>query len=51
MYDELQQLFIQKKLEAPPYELVPLGNYKEAVTNALKPGGLKNVKYILDLNA
>ncbi|CAB0040155.1 unnamed protein product [Trichogramma brassicae] len=49
MFDELQQLFIKKELKAPPYELVPLVNYKEAVTNALKPGGGKNVKYVLDL--
>ncbi|KAJ8687280.1 hypothetical protein QAD02_023074 [Eretmocerus hayati] len=49
MYDELQKLFIDKKLQPPPYELIPFCDYKEAVTNALKPGGQKNVKYILDL--
>ena len=49
MFDELQNLFIDKKLIAPPHQLVPLSEYKEAVGNALKPDGKKNVKYILDL--
>lgn len=49
MFDELQKLFVEKKLQAPPYQLVPLNEYQEAVNNALKPGGQKNVKYILDL--
>ncbi|XP_058791718.1 enoyl-[acyl-carrier-protein] reductase, mitochondrial [Phymastichus coffea] len=51
MLDELQQLFIDNKLQAPAYQLVPFGDYKEAVTNALKPGGQKNIKYILDLTS
>lgn len=49
MLDELQQLFVEKKLQAPGYQLVPFTEYQEAVVNALKAGGQKNVKYILDL--
>ncbi|XP_001603553.1 enoyl-[acyl-carrier-protein] reductase, mitochondrial [Nasonia vitripennis] len=49
MYDELQALFVEKKLQAPPHQLVPFNEYQVAVNNALAPGGQKNVKYILDL--
>ncbi|XP_014218199.1 enoyl-[acyl-carrier-protein] reductase, mitochondrial-like [Copidosoma floridanum] len=49
MLEELQQLFINKELKAPPHQLVSFCNYKEAVVNALKPGGQSNAKYILDL--
>lgn len=49
MFEELQQFFVEKKLQTPPYELVPFCDYQTAVTNTLKPDGQKNVKYILDL--
>ncbi|XP_011494968.1 PREDICTED: probable trans-2-enoyl-CoA reductase, mitochondrial [Ceratosolen solmsi marchali] len=49
MYDELQNLFIEKKLQPPRYQLIPFNQYEEAVVNTLKVDSKNNVKYILDL--
>lgn len=51
MIKELEKLFIEKKLRAPAYKLIPLCDYQEAVINTLKPDGKKGIKYILDMTS
>lgn len=49
MFRELADLFKEKKVQAPPYKLVPFCAYQEAVANALNMNGKTGVKYILDM--
>lgn len=51
MFSELSNLFKDKKLQAPPYKLVPFCEYQEAVTNALNMNGRTGVKYILNMTS
>jgi len=49
MFEELANLFRDKKLQSPAHILVPFSNYQEAVAKALHFNGRIGVKYILDL--
>lgn len=49
MYEELANLFKEKKLHAPPYKVVPFSDYQEAIVNALRIDGKQGLKYILDM--
>ncbi|XP_066597564.1 enoyl-[acyl-carrier-protein] reductase, mitochondrial [Prorops nasuta] len=49
MYKDLAALFIEKKLQCPPYKIIPFSQYQEAMVNTLKTEGKQGVKYILDL--
>ncbi|XP_057321626.1 enoyl-[acyl-carrier-protein] reductase, mitochondrial [Microplitis mediator] len=51
MFEEIGKLFETKKLQPPPYKIVPFSKYKDAVTNALNTDGKVGVKYIIDLTA
>ncbi|KYN32930.1 putative trans-2-enoyl-CoA reductase, mitochondrial [Trachymyrmex septentrionalis] len=49
MFKNLTDFFIDKKLQPPPYKLVPFHEYQEAIAKALSLDGRTGVKYILDL--
>jgi len=49
MFKNLANFFIDKKLQPPPYKLVPFCEYQEAIAKALSFDGRTGVKYILDL--
>nr|XP_012218506.1 PREDICTED: probable trans-2-enoyl-CoA reductase, mitochondrial [Linepithema humile]XP_012218507.1 PREDICTED: probable trans-2-enoyl-CoA reductase, mitochondrial [Linepithema humile] len=49
MFEDLANLFKNKKLQSPPHKLVPFSEYKEAISKALSFDGRTGVKYILDL--
>ncbi|CAD1470326.1 unnamed protein product, partial [Heterotrigona itama] len=49
IFGELETLFKNKKLKAPPHKLVPCCQYQEAVINAIHTDGRTEVKYILDM--
>lgn len=49
MFEELADLFKNKKLQSPPHKLVPFSEYQEAITKALSFDGRTGMKYILDL--
>lgn len=49
MFEDLANLFKNKKLQSPPHELVPFSEYQEAISKALSFDGRTGVKYILDL--
>lgn len=48
MIEHLGKLFESKELQAPPYKLLPLSEYHEAIEKTLKLDGKTGVKYILD---
>uniref|UniRef100_A0JCT1 Enoyl-[acyl-carrier-protein] reductase, mitochondrial n=1 Tax=Glyptapanteles indiensis TaxID=92994 RepID=A0JCT1_GLYIN len=48
MYEEIGKLFEVKKLQPPPYKVIPLSDEK-AVAQALKMDGKIGVKFIIDL--
>ncbi|KAL0129716.1 hypothetical protein PUN28_001761 [Cardiocondyla obscurior] len=49
MFQNLAGFFRDKKLQPPPYKLVPFSEYQEAITKALSFDGRTGIKYILDL--
>ncbi|KYQ55706.1 putative trans-2-enoyl-CoA reductase, mitochondrial, partial [Trachymyrmex zeteki] len=49
MFKNLAGFFRDKKLQPPPYKLVPFREYQEAIAKALSFDGRTGVKYILDL--
>lgn len=49
MFNDLGNLLKDKKLQAPPYKLVPFSEYQEVIVNALNISGRTGIKYILDL--
>lgn len=49
MFKDLATLFGEKKLQPPPYKLIPFCEYQEAIVKALSFDGRTGVKYILDL--
>jgi len=49
MFKNLADFFKDKKLQPPPYKLVPFREYQEAIVKALSFDGRTGVKYILDL--
>ncbi|XP_012538713.2 enoyl-[acyl-carrier-protein] reductase, mitochondrial isoform X1 [Monomorium pharaonis] len=49
MFNNLAGFFKDKKLQPPPYKLVPFCEYQEAIAKALSFDGRTGVKYILDL--
>ncbi|KAL6259903.1 hypothetical protein P5V15_009814 [Pogonomyrmex californicus] len=49
MFKNLASFFMNKKLQPPPYKLVPFCEYQEAIAKALNFDGRTGLKYILDL--
>lgn len=49
MFKDLATLFGEKRLQPPPYKLIPFCEYQEAIVKALSFDGRTGVKYILDL--
>jgi len=49
MFKNLADFFKDKKLQPPPYKLVPFCEYQDAITKALNFNGRTGAKYILDL--
>ncbi|KAG7209788.1 hypothetical protein KM043_011406 [Ampulex compressa] len=49
MFNDLANLFKEKKLQAPPYKLILFDQYQEAIANTLNIDGRTGIKYILDM--
>lgn len=51
MYEDLFDLIRQGKLKAPLHKIIPLSQYKEAISNTMNVKGFAGVKYVIDFTS